>query len=86
MVAACEGGLLAYLLRVPDPRGRPFPFISVLKLRRRHSSSAMLTAVFCAVSEVTLGLWNGSTICRLTSGIGWDTPAGHPNWIAFEIS
>ena len=40
MVAACEGGLLAYLSQVPDPRGRK---------GRRHSSSAMLTAVVCGL-------------------------------------
>lgn len=40
MVAACEGGLLAYLSQVPDPRRRK---------GRRHSSSAMLTAVVCGL-------------------------------------
>ena len=40
MVAVCEGSLLTYLSQVPDPRGRK---------GRRHSSSAMLTAVVCGL-------------------------------------
>lgn len=40
MPSACEGSLLTYLSQVPDPRGRK---------GRRHSISAMLTAVVCGL-------------------------------------
>ena len=53
MSAACEGNLLTYLSQVPDPRGR---------MGRRHSLSAMLTAVVC-------GLLRGSR--SYTSLVEW---------------
>lgn len=40
MESACGGSLLTYLSQVPDPRGRK---------GRRHSLSAMLTAVVCGI-------------------------------------
>ena len=40
MASACGGSLLTYLSQVPDPRGRN---------GRRHSLSAMLTAVVCGI-------------------------------------
>lgn len=40
MSSACGGSLLAYLAQVPDPRGRK---------GRRHSISALLTAVVCGI-------------------------------------
>jgi hypothetical protein len=40
MSSACGGSLLTYLSQVPDPRGRN---------GRRHSLSAMLTAVVCGI-------------------------------------
>jgi|GEM_PF-2776041 len=40
MASACGGSLLTYLSQVPDPRGRN---------GRRHSLSAMLTAVVCEI-------------------------------------
>ena len=40
MASACGGGLLTHLSQVPDPRGRK---------GRRHSLSAMLTAVVCGI-------------------------------------
>jgi hypothetical protein len=67
MSAACEGNLLTYLSQVPDPRGRK---------GRRHSLSAMLTAVVC-------GLLCGNR--GYTSLVEWlhDLPVAAWHWMGY---
>ena len=88
MSSACGRDLREILSQVPDPRGRK---------GRRHSLSAMLTAVVCGVlcgARGYLGVveWLHPVFLALkprggplTSGIGWDTRGGRRSTIASAI-